>query len=120
MNSLLAVQVAALSEILSGLETQGISRSSALEVLNRMATASPAAQGMGKLMELHQHRPLFPIALVEKDMGYAKAIFNPEGAILPATHALFERAVKAGFGHDNISGLIQLFSAEARTNASKT
>ncbi len=110
VNSMLAVQVAALSEILSTLEKQGIEREAAMDVLNTMSTSSPAAEVMGKLMSLRKYNPLFPIQLVAKDMAYASHVFNAESrpdSVISTSRNLYQTAVAQGLGRDNIAGLIQ-------------
>jgi 3-hydroxyisobutyrate dehydrogenase-like beta-hydroxyacid dehydrogenase len=112
INSLYGVQVAIWAEMLTLLERQGLAITQAVEVLNTLPTTSPALQVAGKLMAAKNYAPLFPIELVEKDFGYARATAQTLGSatpILAAVHAVYAQAVAQGYGNDNIVGIKQVF-----------
>lgn len=112
VNALFAIQVVALAEILNALEQQGLTRANALACLGQLPVMSPAAQLAGGLMLAENHAPLFPIALVEKDLRYAVATAKTVGASLPVSanvRDIFQAAIAMGYGNDNITGVMQLF-----------
>ena len=112
VNSLFAVQVAATSELMGLMRKANIQPDTTASILGQMPITSPAIKGVIGLIANEEHRPLFPIDLVEKDLRYAVSAGQVVGQSLPTTdavHALFRRAQKAGYGQDNISGLVQLF-----------
>ncbi|MCB9746218.1 MAG: NAD(P)-dependent oxidoreductase [Alphaproteobacteria bacterium] len=108
VNTMFAVQAAALSEQLAALEAAGLPLGRSLEVLGEMPTASPVAKLVGQLIEAGRYAPLFPVSLVEKDLGYAAA----QGAQMPlteVTRAVFRRAMHAGLGGENINAVAKLY-----------
>lgn len=116
VNALFAMQVAALAEILTALEQQGLTRADALACLGQLPVISPAAQMAGGLMLADNHAPLFPIHLVEKDLRYVIATAKAVGASMPVSTNvcdIFQAAIARGYGHDNITGIIKLFQSRA-------
>ncbi len=112
VNALFGLQVAALAELMAMLRLEGIESAEALEVLAAMPVVSPALVGAGGLMVARNFAPMFPIELVEKDLGYAVERAEALGGALPVTdaaRALFRRAVARGFGGENIVGVARLF-----------
>jgi len=73
-NGIFGMQVAALGEILCMLEQAGISRKSAIDILNELPVTSPVLKGIGSLMSTDNHTPLFPVDLVEKDFAYVQRL----------------------------------------------
>jgi 3-hydroxyisobutyrate dehydrogenase len=71
--------------------------------------------------------PVFPIDLVAKDFGLIAAsasTITVEMPVSDAAGAVYRRGVSAGFGADNITGIVQLYGGEeaayepvAETNA---
>ena len=112
VNSLFAIQIAALAE-LHGLATRlGLDPGRAMEILGATPAASPAARAAAELIVAKNHAPLFPVELGEKDLGYTVSAASESGAELPVTGAvreLFERARAAGLGGDNLTGIAKLF-----------
>jgi 3-hydroxyisobutyrate dehydrogenase len=56
---------------------------------------------------------MFPIELVEKDFGYVVDDASRTGAKVPVssvTRSVFGDAKSHGFGEDNITGVMKLFS----------
>ncbi|MEM8639957.1 MAG: NAD(P)-dependent oxidoreductase [Cyanobacteria bacterium P01_G01_bin.54] len=114
VNALFGIQVAALAEILGLLAQQGLTPADALSCLAELPILSPAAKGAGNLMLAGRHAPLFPIALVAKDFRYALAAGQPMNAAMPTVQAVgevYQRAIASGYGSDNITGILQLFSS---------
>ena len=57
--------------------------------------------------------PMFPIKLAEKDLGYileGAAENNARMPMVQATASAFTEAAEHGYGGDNITGLVQLYS----------
>ena len=113
VNALLAVQAAAIAEVMAGLEAEGVARDRAAALLATMPTASPAGARLGTLMAEGATTPNFPVDLVAKDLGYARALVEAAGA---APHAVggaeraFVAAAAAGFGGLDIAGVARLAS----------
>lgn len=112
VNALFGIQVAAFAELLAFLERAGFDRAQTTEMLAGLPVTSPIAANTAKLMLADTYPPMFPIDLVEKDLGYAVASGQEVGADLPTTRAVqqvFSDAKAKGYGADNIAGLAQLF-----------
>ena len=112
VNALFGIQVAALAEILALLTQQGVTTSQAMDCLGRLPVLSPAAKGAGSLMVAHQHEPLFPVHLVEKDLRYAQAAAQVAATELPttiATQQVFQEAIAQGYGTQNLTAVAQLY-----------
>ena len=112
VNALFGIHVAALSEMLGMLRRAGISDAEAVDVLGEMPITSPALRGIGALIAARKFEPLFPIALVEKDLRYALETSRDLGTGTPTTstvRAVYQDAIDAGYGGDNIAGVAQLF-----------
>ncbi len=112
VNGIFGAQVAALSEILCTLEQTGISKKSAIGILNELPVTSPALKGIGTLMTTGNHTPLFPIDLVEKDFAYIQRLaknahLNP--LMITAARKSYQTAKNKGFGANNVSKVIQIF-----------
>lgn len=113
VNTLFGVQVAALAELLEMLGKHGIAPTKAMTCLGELPVTSLAAKGVGSLMVANKHAPMFPIELVEKDFRYALQTAQAVNASTPAAmavHAVYQQAIAQGYGHDNITGVIQLFN----------
>ena len=113
VNTLFGIQVAAVAEVIGMLSKRGISDNQAMALLGELPILSPAAKLAGNLMLTGNHAPLFPIELVEKDFRYAIATAQTCGAEIPISTVLrgvYQRAIAAGYGNTNISGIIQLFN----------
>jgi 3-hydroxyisobutyrate dehydrogenase-like beta-hydroxyacid dehydrogenase len=111
VNALLGIQVAAIGEILGFLETQGIHLAEAADLLGGLPVASPAAKGAAMGIARQDDKPLFPIELVCKDLGYSLAT-DLNGESLPLTGMakdLFEAAMQRGYGEKNIAAVAELF-----------
>ena len=110
VNSLLAIQVAALGELLAATERMGLDRRRAGEVLVEMPSCSASAKGVTMAMLARNFAPAFPVELVEKDLGYLVEEARPDGApISAATRAVFERAIAAGLANDNMTAVAKLY-----------
>jgi 3-hydroxyisobutyrate dehydrogenase-like beta-hydroxyacid dehydrogenase len=112
VNALLGIQVAAMAELLSFIERAGLEKQKAVDILSAMPVASAAGKGVLSLMAADDFTTRFAIELAEKDLGYALAVAETNGASLPATaaaRAVFATAVKQGLGGANISAIAKLY-----------
>jgi 3-hydroxyisobutyrate dehydrogenase len=113
VNALFGIQVAAVAEAIGMLTKSGIPENQAMALLGELPILSPAAKLAGNLMLTGNHAPLFPIELVGKDFRYAIATAQTNGAEVPILTTLrdvYQRAIAAGYGNTNITGIIQLFN----------
>jgi 3-hydroxyisobutyrate dehydrogenase len=114
VNAQYSAQVAIWAETLVVLAGAGIETAQAVEVLNTLPTTSPALQIGGALMAAAQYMPLFPIDLVQKDLGYARTLAQELGIPTPtldAVYGLYADANARGYGNDNIVGVKQVIDA---------
>lgn len=112
VNALLALQVVAMAEIIAGLTATGADVDHVVEILTSTPACSPAAKVAAASMLTGAFEPMFPIDLVEKDLGYAlaSAVSVPGG--LPLTQAarqLFDDAKDKGFGAQHLTAVIQRY-----------
>ena len=110
VNALFAVQVAAVGELFALLRAGGVDESRILEVLSAVPVTSPAAKGALGAIAARSFAPLFPIDLVEKDLGYALDLAQTGRApTVASTRAVFTAAQEAGYGNENITAVARLF-----------
>ncbi|WP_022694327.1 NAD(P)-dependent oxidoreductase [Ponticaulis koreensis] len=111
INSMMGVQVTALAELLAATEKGGISKARAAEVFGSTIVCSPQMKIVSGLMARGAHSPLFPVELIEKDLGYAVKEAGAEDA-LPVTSSardVFTKALEAGDGDLNMSAAEKLY-----------
>ncbi|MCA9701805.1 MAG: NAD(P)-dependent oxidoreductase [Myxococcales bacterium] len=114
VNGWFAVQVAALAELLGAAGPIGLEPAQTLEILGSLPITSPGLKGAGAAMLARQFAPLFPVELVEKDLGYLLSSAAEAGAETPlstAARALYQRAEQAGLGGDNLVAVARLFES---------
>ena len=114
VNGLFAAQLAMLGETLGLLRQAGVDPARAAEVLGGLPISSPAAKGAAAAMLEDRHAPMFPVALVAKDMDYASGLARAAGVhtpVLDAVAASYRRAQEAGLGELNITGVARLSSS---------
>ncbi len=117
VNSLYAIQIAALGELLGLIGHAGFDPARLAEVITSTPSASPAVKLAAKAMLARKFDPLFPIELVEKDLGYTleSSGSDPAGGLTAATplvseaRYVYRSAVDAGYGDSNITGVAQLY-----------
>jgi 3-hydroxyisobutyrate dehydrogenase-like beta-hydroxyacid dehydrogenase len=112
INALFGIQVAALAEVLALLRAQGVSSIKAAEIFGATPVASPAAKGAAQSMLAGAFAPMFPIELVEKDFGYIAEMgqaFKASAPLATAARVVMQRSIDAGYGADNITGLVRLY-----------
>ena len=111
VNSMMGVQVTALAELLASTEKGGIDKARAAEVFGSTIVCSPQMKLVSWLMAQGSHNPLFPVELIEKDLGYAVKEAGGTDA-LPVTSAardVFTHAISAGDGDLNMSAVEKLY-----------
>lgn len=112
VNALYGIQVAAMAELFGLIRSQGLNEEDAAAIVASTPAMSPAAKIATEAMLKKSFAPLFPIELVAKDFGYVATTAEAGAADVPMTEAamkVFEKAVREGFGQDNISGVAQLY-----------
>ncbi|MEL6930335.1 MAG: NAD(P)-dependent oxidoreductase [Cyanobacteria bacterium J06600_6] len=112
VNSLFAIQVTAMGELIAMMRQSKIDLAQALEIIASTPVCSPAAAMAARAMDAEKFAPLFPIALANKDLNYAIATTEEKQTKLPllsATQKLYAKAIKQGYGEDNITGIVQIY-----------
>ena len=113
VNSLFAIQLSALGELIGLMGGCGLDETKAVELLSSTPVCSPAAKMAAGAMVSGKFAPLFPIDLVAKDMSYAIKTARANNATLPlveTTYKVCAEAIARGYGDDNITGLVKLYS----------
>jgi 3-hydroxyisobutyrate dehydrogenase len=111
-NALLGIQVAALAEVMGYLGKAGFDLQHAVNVLADGPLMSPFAKLTANAIIAGNHAPVFPLDLVVKDFCYAKTAATEIGAEMPMMSAgqrVFEQAVSAGLGAENISAIGRIY-----------
>ncbi len=113
VNAMLAVQAAAVAELLAALQAEGIAPADAAATLAAMPTASPAAARLGTLMAEGATAPHFPVSLVAKDAAYAQSLSDAAGIpshVVAGAARAFAEADTAGLGALDIAGIVRLYA----------
>jgi 3-hydroxyisobutyrate dehydrogenase-like beta-hydroxyacid dehydrogenase len=108
---LFAVQVATMAELIGAVRRTDFDSERVVEILSTTPACSMAAAGAARSMLNQAFAPMFPVALVEKDLGYALAT-SGQGDISPmiaAARAIFAAAIHAGLGEENLTGIAKLY-----------
>lgn len=112
VNTLFSIQVCAFSEMATALEKSGVEKELILNLLPELPITSPVMKVMISLMLNENYSPLFPIDLVEKDLGYSMELlkeFEVEPTMLAASRFVFKKAQSKGYGENNISGIYKVY-----------
>lgn len=105
VNALLAVQAAALADLVAILAGADGDLARALDVVVSLPVCSPAAARVVTAMTAPEPPPSnFPVRLVAKDLGYAAALGSPSGMVAAAARA-FSTATAAGGGDADVSAI---------------
>jgi len=109
VNTLYATQTAVMAELVSMLPRQGLDAASGLAIIGATPACSPAARVAGELMLRGDTPPLFPVELVEKDLGYAvSAAGGPAHApVSEQVRARFAAAIQQGLAHEQLTAVIK-------------
>ncbi|MEL7449483.1 MAG: NAD(P)-dependent oxidoreductase [Pseudomonadota bacterium] len=116
VNALFGVQLGAMAELLSLARRVGINPEAAVEIVGATPVCSPAAKLSAGAMLAGTWAPAFPIDLVAKDFALLERTARQVSIDLPLCHRtgeVYARGVDSGFGGDNITGIIQLYSSPA-------
>jgi 3-hydroxyisobutyrate dehydrogenase-like beta-hydroxyacid dehydrogenase len=100
---------------------QGLAAQTMLDVIGAGAFASPLYAGKGPRMVAHDFTPDFTLRLMHKDQQLVLATARSLGYEMPTLAAIrdvLERAMAAGFGEDDLCGVVQLFERWGKTKLS--
>ena len=112
VNTLLGVQVSLLAEWIGALRQQGADPEPLLQAAATTAVWSPIASRLVPSMLAGDYSPQFPVDLIVKDFAYALQLSGPTAQpVVAAAHGVFERAAREGLGGENMTAVLQLFSA---------
>ncbi len=117
-NFLSGSQVAALAEALSLIERSGLDREKSLGVLTEGAPGSPLVKLLSGRMTNRQYEPNFLLRLMTKDLRYAVTEAENHALDLDMGRAalrVFEHAVAAGQGEEDMSAVVEQFRIQAQT-----
>ncbi|MEL6615220.1 MAG: NAD(P)-dependent oxidoreductase [Bacteroidota bacterium] len=109
VNALFAIQAAAFAETLGSLRASGVDVQTAADFLGGLPITSPAAARLVGLMASGAFAPNFPVELVEKDLRYAAGLASGDAPVTEAARGAFERAIREGYGGDDIAGVAQVY-----------
>ncbi len=110
VNTLFSVQVAVMGELIGLLSCNGVEVARGLDVISATPVCSLAAKVAAEAMLAQRFAPLFPIELVEKDLRYALEAIPDWSPITKAAHSVYTEAHHHGYGNDNITSVIQLYT----------
>jgi 3-hydroxyisobutyrate dehydrogenase len=117
-NFLSGSQAAALAEALSLIERSGLDRDKALGVLTEGAPGSPLVKLLSGRMIARQYEPNFLLRLMAKDLRYVVSEADHQALDLDMGRAalrVFEHAIAAGQGDDDMSAVVEQFRIQAQT-----
>ena len=112
VNALFGTQAAAMAELISFMESCGLDKSRAVDILTATPVCSPAAKALAEAIVASKFSPLFPVDLAEKDLGYLSATASEQQIDVPigkSTRQVFKKAIAQGYGADNITGVAKLY-----------
>jgi 3-hydroxyisobutyrate dehydrogenase len=117
-NFLSGSQVAGLAEALSLIERSGLDVQKSLSVLTEGAPGSPLVKLLSGRMVSKQYEPNFLLRLMAKDLRYAVAEAEAQALDLDMGRAalrVFEHAITAGQGDEDMSAVVEQFRAQAES-----
>jgi 3-hydroxyisobutyrate dehydrogenase len=117
-NFLSGSQAAALAEALSLIERSGLDAEKSLGVLTEGAPGSPLVKLLSGRMVQRQYEPNFLLRLMAKDLRYAVSEADHQGLDLDMGRAalrVFEHAISAGQGEDDMSAVVEQFRLQAQS-----
>ncbi len=109
-NFLCGVQVASLAEAIAWIEKSGLDRTQAVAVLTEGSPGSPLVKMLAARMTAADYTPNFKLALMAKDLRYARATAAQSQVDLgSATQALtaFDAAIKRGDGERDMASVVE-------------
>jgi 3-hydroxyisobutyrate dehydrogenase len=111
-NFLSGAQVVALAEAIALIESSGLDRARALEVLSAGAPGSPIVRTVSARMAARDYEPNFQLQLAAKDLRYAIAEAARHGLTLTTAATALEAmdgAIMAGRGAQDFSSVVEQF-----------
>lgn len=118
-NALLAVQMAAMGEVVALAEKAGLDATLATQVLSTGSTASPLIQRSGAtLVSRHYGNPGFQLQHMRKDVNYALQMGQAVGAALPivaATRELYQLAGLLGYDTAGMAAVNEVVRGQAES-----
>lgn len=111
-NTLLGIQVTVIAELIGVLKRSNVDTARILEVVASTPAWSAAAGRVSGLMLAENFAPQFPIELIEKDFGYMLQAAGKDSSAptIAAARGVFREAIERGFGDDNMTGVVKLFT----------
>lgn len=111
-NTLLGVQVTVLAELIGMLKNSDADVARVLEAVAVTPAWSAVAGRVSGLMLAGNFAPQFPVELIEKDFGYTLQTVGSDSAAptIAAARGVFRQAIERGFGKDNMTGVVKLFT----------
>jgi len=112
-NFMAGVQAASLAEATAFIHAGGLDLEKALGVLTSGAPGSPMVKLMSTRANSGDFTPNFLLRLMAKDLAYASEEGTRHGVNLQtakAAHAVFQNAVTAGYGEQDLSAVIESLS----------
>jgi 3-hydroxyisobutyrate dehydrogenase len=109
-NFMAGVQAASLAEALALIESSGLDRAKALEVLTTGAPGSPLVKTLSGRMTARDYTPNFMLRLMAKDLTYALGEGRRHGVSLSTVVSaleLMKQAIDAGHGDQDFSALVE-------------
>jgi 3-hydroxyisobutyrate dehydrogenase len=113
-NTLMGVQVAALAELVGMLKSQQVDAKQILDAVSATALWNPHLTRDAESMLTSKFEPLFPVRLLEKDLGYTVQTGGGEASMptVSAVRSIFRRAIDENLGNLNMTAVAKLFSKE--------
>ena len=111
-NFMCGVQLVSLAEAMALIESSGLDRTRALEVLTTGAPGSPLVKTMSARMTARDYTPNFQLQLAAKDLRYAMAEAAKHGLTLTTAATACEmmnRGIQAGRGAQDLSSVVEEF-----------
>ena len=119
VNALFGTQLGVMAELIGFAKHAGINIEKALQAISATPVCSPAAKAAADAMVAEAWSPAFPIELVAKDfhlLNHSSTAVSAHTPINSATGNVYVEGVKQGYGHDNITGIVQLYTELSRQN----
>jgi 3-hydroxyisobutyrate dehydrogenase len=111
-NTMLAVQVSVLAELIGVLQRSGADAARVLGAVAATPVWSGAAARVSALMLSGNFAPQFPIELIEKDLGYMLQMAGGDSAAptVAGARGVFHTAIERGLARENMTGVVKLFT----------
>ncbi len=110
-NSLLGIQVAALSELIGIIKSNNANVSEILNAVSQTSPWAPISNFISSTIINQNFAPMFPIELISKDFDYISTINDADEQIslLKRVSEIFHAGIDNGLGDLNMTGVSKLF-----------